>query len=110
MAAHLVPILDVGWQRTPQRLEFPDGLVAIELWHIVSKRAFELAIRRGCCGALWMSRIPRFRQKASSNFPRNTPLWSNTTPLGMTCHWRMAAHKVAIVVRGSIASKRSQNT
>ena len=44
MAAHLVPILDVGRQRAPQRLKFPDGLVTIELRHIIAKRAFELAI------------------------------------------------------------------
>jgi hypothetical protein len=44
MAAHLVPILDIGREDTAQCLEFPDGLVAIKLRHIVPKGAFELAI------------------------------------------------------------------
>src|SRR5213083_2025287 len=44
MAAHLVAVLDVGWQRAPQRLKFTDGLVTIELRHIISKRTFELAV------------------------------------------------------------------
>src|SRR6266446_3645547 len=47
VAADLVPVLDIGGQRAPQRLEFPDGLVAIELRHIVPKGAFELAIGLG---------------------------------------------------------------
>jgi hypothetical protein len=50
VAAPLVPVLDIGGQRTPHRLEFPDGLVAINLWHIVPKRACELAIRLGVLG------------------------------------------------------------
>src|SRR2546428_14131033 len=50
MAADLVPVLDIGRQRAPQRLEFPDRLLTIELRHIVPKRAFELAIGlRGLC-------------------------------------------------------------
>src|SRR6266581_2872006 len=44
MAADLVPVLDIGRQRAPQRLEFPDRLLTIELRHIVPKRAFKLAI------------------------------------------------------------------
>ena len=44
MAAHLVPVLDIGRQRAPQRLKFPDRLLTIKLRHIVPKGAFELAI------------------------------------------------------------------
>jgi len=44
MAADLVPVLDIGWEGTAQRLEFPDGLVAIEFGHIVPKSALQLAI------------------------------------------------------------------
>src|SRR3989442_1383282 len=44
MAADLVPVLDIGRQRAPQRLEFPDRLLTIELRQIVPKRTLELAI------------------------------------------------------------------
>jgi hypothetical protein len=45
VAADCVPVLDIGWQGTAQRLEFPDGLVAIEFRHIIPKGTFQLAIR-----------------------------------------------------------------
>src|SRR4051812_15796659 len=73
MAAHLVPTLDVGWQRTPQRLEFPDGLVAIELWHIVSKRAFELAIRLGVLRRAVDEPDPQVPTKGLQQFPAKHP-------------------------------------
>src|SRR5262245_23532151 len=50
MAAHLVPVLDIGRQRAPQRLEFPARLLTIELQHIVPKGTLELAIRLGMLG------------------------------------------------------------
>jgi hypothetical protein len=44
MAADFVPVLDIGREGTPQRLEFPHGLLTIKLRHIVPKGAFQLAV------------------------------------------------------------------
>jgi hypothetical protein len=42
--AHLIAVLDVDWQGPAQHLEFPDGLMTLELRHIIAKRTFKLAI------------------------------------------------------------------
>src|SRR6266851_2779591 len=50
MTTDLVPVLDIGRQRAPQRLELPGRLLTVELRHIVPKGAFQLPIR------LWVTR------------------------------------------------------
>ena len=107
---HLVAVLDVGWQGSAQRLEFPDGLVTIELRHIIAKRAFELAIGLRMLGRGMDEPDAQVATEGLQQFPAKRTALVKHHPLGMTCHWRMAVHKAAMVVRGSIWSKRSQNT
>src|SRR4051812_3210618 len=82
MAAHLVPVLDVGRQRTPQSLEFPDGLVAIKLWHIVSKRTFQLAIGLRVLRRGMDEPDPQVLTEGFQQFPPKRPTLVKPPPLG----------------------------
>jgi len=69
MAAHLVPIGDVGRQRAPQRLKFPDRLLAIERQHIVPEGACKLAVGLGVAWRCMDERDPQRATECRQQFP-----------------------------------------
>ena len=99
MALRIGAVVDMGRPIAAQGVKQPRVILPVEVPHVVPKRPLQLALGLWGCHRRMSNRIVRFVQKAARSLPvKGVPL-SNTTALGITRYWRIAAMSTRMMVR-----------